>query len=155
MWFKPNDYPIALAIRTGVTGFGNRPPSLRSERTTVVLRQDAVGPDGRGTARFARVPRIANGDGTATCEQDCLMWIQAPWGMQWEGEAGFLASLVSYHGWMRSAYLGAEYELGSRRKTISAFRQIRSALPKLALDTHGKLSSGVRSIRGLAPSHSC
>lgn len=26
-----------------------------------------------------------NGDGTATCQEDGLMWIQAPWGMQWNG----------------------------------------------------------------------
>ena len=81
---------IALAIRTGVTGFGDRPASLRSEKKTIVLTQTPVGPEDRGHRTVSReVSWTANGDGTATCEQDRLMWVQAPWGMQWEGGSSF------------------------------------------------------------------
>lgn len=46
---------------------------------------------GVGTARLHKVSWAINGDGTATCEEFGQMWIQAPWGMQWNGRE-FLGS---------------------------------------------------------------
>ena len=81
---------IDLAVRTGTTGFGDQPLSLRSEKTSVTITQRAIGPEGKGHRTASReVSWLINGDGTATCEQARLMWIQAPWGMQWEGGSRF------------------------------------------------------------------
>jgi hypothetical protein len=83
-------FMIDLAVRTGVTGFGDRPLSLRSEKMSVFLTQRPVGPSDGGHRTTSReVSWTVNGDGTATCEQDRLMWIQAPWGMRWEGGSSF------------------------------------------------------------------
>lgn len=48
-------------------------------------------PEGHPTAPHELAWRI-NGDGTATCEQFGLMYIQAPWGMHWIGGSAFSGS---------------------------------------------------------------
>jgi hypothetical protein len=98
---------IGLAIRTGRTGFGDLPTSLRSDKTSVVLVKRPVGANieggGHPTAS-CEVIWTVDGDGTATCEQDGLTWIQAPWGMRWEGGSSFSGTpcLVS---WVQAAQL--------------------------------------------------
>lgn len=97
---------VEMALRTRSTGFGGGYSSGRGQKTAVTMNQRAVTASQREVAaslgRNPDDPRevswTVNGDGTATCADTRLMWIQAPWGHQWEGGSEFSGTshLVSW-----------------------------------------------------------
>lgn len=90
----PNDFfntILTKADRTGLADFGNR-SWARGEATTLVITHHVSTP---GLQEFLeceghrQVEWTINGDGTVTSVHDRLMWIQAPWGMEWQGGSTF------------------------------------------------------------------
>ncbi len=83
---------VELANRTGSTGFGDGPPRTKGARLRVELTHEMLH-DGLKAYFHSdsdrQVAWTTNGDGTVTSESDRLMWVQAPWGMRWQGGSTF------------------------------------------------------------------
>jgi len=80
---------VDQATRTGTSGFGGGPSCAKGEKLTLNLVHKADFNEYFECDGERRVDWTINGDGTVTNHQDHLMWIQAPWGMQWEGGSTF------------------------------------------------------------------
>lgn len=85
-------WKIEQANQTGKTGFGSLPRPHEPRKRSVTLRQSGAGPRDAGHPGPRESVWTLNGDGTATSEESGQMWIQAPWGMEWEGGGKFLGA---------------------------------------------------------------
>jgi hypothetical protein len=86
---------VEQANRANATGFGSGPVSVKGERLRVDLTHKMLHEGLKAYFNCSSERRIAftvSGDGTVTSEEDRLMWIQAPWGMRWEGGSMFSGS---------------------------------------------------------------
>jgi hypothetical protein len=124
---QPGDL-IDSATKTRLTGFGDRYGAPGQASRSVVLTQRAFGDRLEGHRTTPRdVTWTINGDGTATCDEGRSMWIQAPWGLTWEGGSEFSGApcLVS---WLEASQLfgrGVRVELSKDGTIGLSMDQIR------------------------------
>ncbi len=97
-WVTPIDMKLRQARRYGKTGFGGAAVPRKPE--------SAITPIETPLGDF----RI-NGDGTISDLSRKLMWIQAPWGMEWNGE-WFVGEPVKISWWDATELFGKGVPLG-------------------------------------------
>ena len=87
------DPHIQHARQSGSAGFGERNSLSRPKPVSMDVKHQLDADNLReffGVNSGHRLVRwTVNGDGTVTSETDRLMWAQAPWGTQWDGERAF------------------------------------------------------------------
>jgi hypothetical protein len=83
---------VEQALRTNATDFGVAPRAVKLKPQHLFLTHELTTPHQKeyfNCEGKRHVAWVINGDGTVTNNEDRLMWIQAPWRMQWEGGSVF------------------------------------------------------------------